>query len=131
MMSFLCNQLEKVVRHFMSMFMIHEDVNKAKFARDLALVKFNKTKHRLPTASVKFPTATSSALCSAGDDEALKAQFKAECKQVLVAILENLWKGLLCHIKDVSCCNCHFTEKNGLEQEKLRNEIQSNLRHTL
>ena len=88
MMSFLCNQLEKVVRHFMSMFVIHEDVNKAKFAGDLALVKFNKTKHRLPTASVKLPTATSSALCSADDDEALKVQFKAECKQVLVAILK-------------------------------------------
>ena len=88
MMSFLCNQLEKVVRHLMSMFVIHEDVSKAKFAGDLALVKFNKTKHRLPTASVKLPTATSSALCSADDDEALKVQFKAECKQVLVAILE-------------------------------------------
>ena len=88
MMSFLCNQLENVVRHLMSMVVIHEDVNKANSARDLALVKFNKTKHRLPIASVKLPTATSNALCSADDDEALKVQFKAECKQVLVAMLE-------------------------------------------
>ena len=37
-MPFLCDQVEKVV--------IHEDVNKTKFAGDLALAKFNKTKHQ-------------------------------------------------------------------------------------
>ena len=116
MMPFLCDQLEKVVQRLMLMFVIHEDVNKAKFAGDLALVKFYKTKHQFPAASVKLPTAKSSALRSADADKALKFQFKAECKQVLVAILENLWKGLLRHIR---CVNCHFTEKNGLEQEKL------------
>ena len=63
MMPFLCDQLEKVARRLMLMFVIHEDVNKAKFAGDLAFVKFNKTKHQLPAASVKLPTATSSALC--------------------------------------------------------------------
>ena len=84
MMPFLCDQLEKVVRRLMLMFVIHEDVNKAKFAGDLALVKFNKNKHQLPAASVKMPTATSSALRSVDADEALNIQFKAESKQVLV-----------------------------------------------
>ena len=54
----------------------------------MALVKFNKTKHQLPAASVKLLTATSSALRSVDADEALKVQFKAECKQVLITILE-------------------------------------------
>ena len=84
MMPFLCDQLEKVVQRLMLMFVIHKDVNKAEFAGDLALVKFNKTKHQLPAASVKMPTATSSALCSVDADEALNIQFKAMCKQVLV-----------------------------------------------
>ena len=61
-MSFLCDQLEKAVRRLILMFVIHEDVNKAKFAGDLALAKFNKTKHQLPAASVKLLTTTSSAL---------------------------------------------------------------------
>ena len=55
---------------------------------DFALVKFNKTKHQLPAASIKLPTATSSALRSADADEALKVQFRIKCKQVPVAILE-------------------------------------------
>ena len=88
MMPFLCNQLEKVLRRLMLMFVIYEDVNKVKFAGDLALVRFNKTKHQLPAALVELPTATSSALCSIDADEALKVQFEAEWKQVLVAILE-------------------------------------------
>ena len=54
----------------------------------LALVKFNKTKHQLPAASVKLLTAASSALRSVDADETLKVQFKAECKQVLITILE-------------------------------------------
>ena len=87
-MPFLCDQVEKVVRCLMLMFVIHEDVNKTKFAGDLALAKFNKTKHQQPSASVKLPTATSSALRFVDAYEALKVQFKAECKQVLVAILE-------------------------------------------
>ena len=29
------------------------------------------------------------------------------------------------------CCNCHLTGKNGLEQEKPKNEIQCNLSHTV
>ena len=77
-MLFLCDQLEKVVRRLMLMFVIHEDVNKAKFAGDFALVKFNKTKHQLPAAAVKLPTATSSALRSVDADEVFKVQFKAE-----------------------------------------------------
>ena len=35
-----------------------------------------------------MPTATSSAFRSINADEALKVQFKAECKQLLVTILE-------------------------------------------
>ena len=88
MIPFLCDQLEKVVRHLMLIFVIHEYVNKSKFAGDLALVRFNKTKHQLPAASVKLPTVTSSALHSIDADKVLKVQFKAECKQVLVTILE-------------------------------------------
>ena len=87
MMPFLCDHLEEVVRSLMLMFEIHENVNKAKFAGDLALTKLNKTKHQLPAASVKLLTATSRALRSADADEALKVQFTAECEQVLVAIL--------------------------------------------
>ena len=78
MMPFLLDQLVKVVRRLMLMFVFHEDVNKAKFAGDFALVKVNKTKHQLPAAAVKLPTATSSALRSVDADEALKVQFKAE-----------------------------------------------------
>ena len=87
MMPLLCDQLEKVVRRLMLMFVIHEDVNKAKFAGDLAFVKFNNTKYQLPVASVKLPTGTSNAFHSVDGDEALKAQFKSESKQVLVAML--------------------------------------------
>ena len=54
----------------------------------MALVKNNKTKHQLPAASVKLPIAISSALHSVDVDEALKVQFKAERKQLLVTILE-------------------------------------------
>ena len=72
MMLFLCDQLEKIVWHLMLTFVIHEDVNQAKFAGDLALVKFNKTKHQLLAASIKLPTETSSALHSVDADEALK-----------------------------------------------------------
>ena len=68
MMLFLCDQLEKVVRRLMLMFVIHEDLNKAKFAGDLALAKFNKTKQELPAASVKLPTAISSAFRSVDAD---------------------------------------------------------------
>ena len=64
------------------MFVIHEDINQAKFAGDLALVKFNKTKHQLKCSV----TATSSALRSV-DAVALKVQFKAECKQVRFTLL--------------------------------------------
>ena len=46
MMPFLYDQVEKVVRCLMLMFVIHEDVNKTKFAGDLALARFNKTKHQ-------------------------------------------------------------------------------------
>ena len=91
-MLFLRDQLQKVVRRLMLMFVIHGDVNKAKFAGDLALVKFNKTKHQLPAVSVKFPTVKSSDLRSVDADEALKVQFKAESKQILVAILEKYRK---------------------------------------
>ena len=90
-MLFLRDQLQKVVRRLMLMFVIHGDVNKAKFAGDLALVKFNKTK-QLPAVSVKFPTVISSDLRSVDADEALKVQFKAESKQILVAILEKYRK---------------------------------------
>ena len=88
MMPFLCDKLVKFVWCLMLMFVIHEDVSQAMCAGDFTLVKFNKTKHQLPAAWIKVPTATSSAFRSINADEALKVQFKAECKQLLVTILE-------------------------------------------
>ena len=96
----------------------------------MALVKFNKTKHQLPAASFKLLTATSSVLRSVDADEALKVQFKAECKQVLITILEKFMKRFPLSYK--MCCAATAISPERMVLSKKNPEMKfSAICHTL
>ena len=90
MMPFLCDSLQKIVRHLMLIFISKEVVDKCKWAYQLCNIDLNDKKIFLTNESIKLPTATSSALRQLNVTSDVKYIFRKECSEILVSLLKKL-----------------------------------------
>ena len=90
MMSFVCGELEEIIRRLMRMILRSTIVAEANTAYELVHINLNDKENQLPRELIKLPTATKSLLPSTVASDTSKLRFKADCGSMIQSLVLKL-----------------------------------------